>query len=262
MLEQKPRLELANIRTDVPNSRQQRHRMFLAIAVLVAALMVVVIKDWHFWFGRSDVSTADEVVEASAPSSHPPARVLPSSAKPVKPTRRAISKSPTEQVTEPPAIVTTNRTPLPPLEVEVVAGDTRHLLRPRNSSVKVEMPVDPSTDAGEKEMASSTPTAQATVNAAQRVKMSADTTRALDRPVDPSYPLLARQMKVQGVVVLQALIGIDGTIQDLRVLSGPSILASAAREAVRQWRFKPYLQKGQPVETEANITVNFTISTS
>lgn len=68
-------------------------------------------------------------------------------------------------------------------------------------------------------------------------------------------------MKVQGSVVIQALIGADGDIQDLRVLSGPSILASAAQEAVRQWRFKPYLQNGQPVETQAKITVNFTIST-
>jgi periplasmic protein TonB len=45
------------------------------------------------------------------------------------------------------------------------------------------------------------------------------------------------------------------------VQSGPGILASAAQEAVKQWRFKPYLQNGQPVETQCNITVNFTIST-
>jgi protein TonB len=68
-------------------------------------------------------------------------------------------------------------------------------------------------------------------------------------------------MKVQGAVAIQALIGASGEIQDLRILSGPSILASAAQEAVRQWRFKPYLQNGQPVETQARITVNFTIST-
>ena len=91
--------------------------------------------------------------------------------------------------------------------------------------------------------------------------MSADTAHVLERPVDPSYPMLARQMKVQGSVILQALIGTDGLIQDLHVLSGPTILSSAAQEAVKQWRFKPYLQNGQPVETEAKITVNFTIST-
>ena len=73
--------------------------------------------------------------------------------------------------------------------------------------------------------------------------------------------MLAKQMKVQGSVVLQALIGREGSIQDLRVLSGPAILSNAAMDAVRQWRFRPYYQQGQPIETEARITVNFTIST-
>ena len=63
-------------------------------------------------------------------------------------------------------------------------------------------------------------------------------------------------------VSLQALISKEGTIQELQILSGPRILAAAAREAVKQWHFKPYLQNGQPVETQAKITVNFTISTN
>jgi protein TonB len=58
---------------------------------------------------------------------------------------------------------------------------------------------------------------------------------------------------------LKATIGKDGGIQTLQVTSGPAILADAAREAVKQWRFRPYLQDGQPVETQANITVDFTI---
>jgi protein TonB len=68
-------------------------------------------------------------------------------------------------------------------------------------------------------------------------------------------------MKIQGAVVLDVLIGREGIIQHLRVLSGPAILSAAAQEAVKQWRFRPYLQSGQPVETEARITVNFTIFT-
>ena len=74
-----------------------------------------------------------------------------------------------------------------------------------------------------------------------------------------SYPLLAQHMNVQGSVVLQALIGADGVIQNLHVLSGPAILASAAEQAVREWRFKPIVQNGQAVESKAKITVNFTI---
>jgi protein TonB len=62
-------------------------------------------------------------------------------------------------------------------------------------------------------------------------------------------------------VRLDARVGKDGGIQSLSVLGGPTILADAAREAVKQWRFRPHLQDGQPVETQVPITVNFTIST-
>ena len=101
-----------------------------------------------------------------------------------------------------------------------------------------------------------------TANAAERVQMSADTSDVVSRPVKPDYPLLARQMKVQGSVILQALIGRDGLIQDLRVVSGPPILATAAQDAVKQWHFKPHYQGSDAVETQARITVNFTISTN
>jgi protein TonB len=95
-----------------------------------------------------------------------------------------------------------------------------------------------------------------------RVRISPEALQVLSHPVDPNYPLLAREMKVQGSVILDAFIGRDGSIQALKIVSGPTILANAAMEAVRQWRFKPYLQAGQAVETEARITVNFTISTT
>jgi protein TonB len=94
------------------------------------------------------------------------------------------------------------------------------------------------------------------------VQISRDTADLVRTSVRPGYPLLARQMKVQGSVILQALIGKDGTIQDLRVVSGPPILASAAQDAVRQWHFKPHYQGSEAVETQAKITVNFTISTN
>jgi protein TonB len=92
--------------------------------------------------------------------------------------------------------------------------------------------------------------------------MSPQTAQTVTVSVPPDYPLLARQMKVQGAVILQALISREGSIQELQIVSGPGILATAAREAVKQWRFKPYYQSGQPVETQARITVNFTISTN
>jgi periplasmic protein TonB len=109
---------------------------------------------------------------------------------------------------------------------------------------------------GSKQNAASAPTSN------DRVQLSPQTAQSVSVSVPPDYPLLARQMKVQGAVSLQALISRDGSIQELQILSGPGILAAAAREAVKQWHFKPYLQNGQPVETQARITVNFTISTN
>src|SRR5205807_5376156 len=98
--------------------------------------------------------------------------------------------------------------------------------------------------------------------AAERVDVSSDVANVVTHSVTPGYPMLARQMKVQGSVILQALIGRDGLIQDLHVVSGPPILATAAEEAVKQWHFKPHYQGSETVETEAKITVNFTISTN
>jgi periplasmic protein TonB len=162
-----------------------------------------------------------------------------------------------------PSVIAT-RAVLPPLRVEVVAGDRHSPVKPGNPTLKVDM--QPGSPARPEEAAASSPDPAADspplTDASERVEVSADTSRVLTRRVRPEYPLLARQMKVQGSVVLDAMIGKDGGIQDLHVVQGPTILADAAREAVRQWRFKPYLQDGQPVETQAHITVNFMISTN
>jgi TonB family protein len=73
-------------------------------------------------------------------------------------------------------------------------------------------------------------------------------------------PLLAKQQTLEGSVVLLATIDKDGNIQKLQPISGPEILFAAAREAVKQWRFKPYYASGAPVESETQITVKFAIS--
>jgi TonB family protein len=77
--------------------------------------------------------------------------------------------------------------------------------------------------------------------------------------VEPDYPEQARQQHLQGPVVLKALVGKDGGIRKLKVISGKTQLATAATAAVRQWRFKPYRQGGQLREFETRITVNFTL---
>ncbi len=82
----------------------------------------------------------------------------------------------------------------------------------------------------------------------------------LIRRVQPVYPPLARTGRVQGSVVLAALISKDGTIENLRLLRGHPMLAAAAIDAVKQWRYKPYILNGDAIEVETQITVNFSLS--
>ncbi len=237
----------------------QRRRLQVALVLLLGAVLVVAIKYRDQLFGSDE-----ENAEAT------PAAVVSPKPKPVEaaPTPVAAKAAPAQKklaaiaAAVPPTITPSiTRAALPPLEVEVVAGGKRQALHPTPPNT---VRVDTTTGApnraqpGEEETAANaTPTP-----AAERVRLSPEALQVLSHPVGPSYPMLAREMKVQGSVVLRALISKEGTIQDLRVVSGPNILASAAMEAVRQWRFKPYYDKGEPVETEASITVNFTISTS
>jgi protein TonB len=80
----------------------------------------------------------------------------------------------------------------------------------------------------------------------------------LDKTV-PQYPTIAREARIQGTVVLQATIAKDGTIQTLRVINGPPMLQQAAIDAVRSWRYKPYLLNGEPVEVETTVNVVFNL---
>jgi periplasmic protein TonB len=108
---------------------------------------------------------------------------------------------------------------------------------------------------------SSTPMAVPKVATPQRVRVSQGVTQGLViRKIQPTYPPLARQARIQGQVVLQAEISKDGAIQNLHLISGHPMLAPAAIEAVKQWRYKPYFLNGEPVEVETQITVNFSLS--
>ncbi len=95
----------------------------------------------------------------------------------------------------------------------------------------------------------------------QRVRVSSGVQSGLlVRRVNPSYPPLARQARIQGVVLLQAQISKDGNIENLQLISGHPMLAPAAIEAVKQWKYKPYLLNGEPVEVETQVQVNFTLA--
>jgi protein TonB len=81
----------------------------------------------------------------------------------------------------------------------------------------------------------------------------------IDR-VQPEYPPLAKQARIQGTVLLRAVIDREGKIENLQVLGGHPLLVEAALKAVRQWRYRPYYLNGQAIEVETQITVHFTLS--
>lgn len=92
------------------------------------------------------------------------------------------------------------------------------------------------------------------------IRISSMLPGSLIRRVEPTYPPLARSARVQGPVVLEAIISKTGTIEHLQLISGHPMLAPAAIDAVRQWRYKPYILNSEPIEVETQITVNFTLS--
>src|SRR5208282_2696949 len=108
---------------------------------------------------------------------------------------------------------------------------------------------------------SSTPVAVPKIATPQRVRVSSGVSAGLCiKRVQPTYPQLAKQARIQGHVLLQAEISKDGTIQNLQLISGHPMLAPAAIEAVKQWRYKPYLLNGEPVAVETQVDVVFSLS--
>jgi TonB family protein len=240
------------------DAETQRKRMLIALGILLLALVAVIIKDWDFWFPGGGADSPEVVAARKAKMLAPE-----TPAEPVAATHEHKAAKPAEaEQTLPDTPFKTERTVLPPLDVEVVAGNQRVSVPGKNPAIHVDVGTGITGGGGSAGSGAGSASQSGTVSAADRVELSPQIQQRLTVAVPPDYPLLARQMKVQGAVNLQALIARDGTIQELQILSGPEILATAAREAVKQWHFKPYLQGGQPVETQARITVNFTISTN
>jgi TonB family protein len=266
---------------------RNRRRLVLALALLVVALVVVLVRNRDFWFGSDESADSEAAAPVAAQTSVAKATPPATSAAPVAtpstapanpataptavPAPVAKKKVEAEKKTEivakanaaavpatatpapatTPTVGASTRKQLPPMEVEVVASNSHHSLSADSNAVLVEIPTHTS--------ASKTFQWNPVTNAAELTRMPSDLPERVQQAEQASYPSLAKQMKVQGSVILQAYVGADGGIKDLHVVSGNPILVSAAVEAARQWRFSPYLQNGQPVETQAKIQVNFMI---
>ena len=251
-----PRTELVG-----GQANKQNVRLLIALSLLLVALVVVLVKDRDFWFGSEEAAQESAVPATPVKTDSPavPAKSLSASSSRAAVTKNHVATKaatkpvvaePVQQTSATPATaaVAGNRVVLPPLDVEVVAGDSHHIVHPGSNATKLEITGNTS------RLSSNLP-----ANAAERERLTAVAAPDLRQTIQTTYPLLGQHSRVQGSVVLQAIIGADGTIENLSVVSGPGILATAAQQAVREWRFKPYLLNGQPVETKTRITVNFTI---
>jgi TonB family protein len=256
-------LELSQNRNMTPapaRKGSQPRKLMLALVLLLVALVAILIKDRQFWFGSEEAVIESDLPAAqptpvTAAQSAPGTSAAPSAlSAPAHATKNpvATAKTSSQPVAPEAPAVTATRTVLPPLDVEVIAGDNHHTLRPRSNVTKVQVAKVPG-------IQPEAPAASITSKAATHEVVPAAATHLPQTEIHATYPVLAQHMNVQGSVVLEALIGTDGMIENVRVLRGPAILSSAAQQAVREWKFKPIYQHGQAVESKATITVNFTI---
>lgn len=92
---------------------------------------------------------------------------------------------------------------------------------------------------------------------ASTVRISRSMQGYLLHRVEPTYPIMAKNVGVQGQILIRAIISTEGKIEQAKVISGSPLLSPAALDAIRQWRYRPYLLNDKPVEVETEITVNF-----
>jgi len=237
---------------------KRRVQLFLALALLLAALTLVVLRNRQFWL---DALGFEEVSDqtASATISKSEERVKPAHPRKggTKQSAPSAAEARAEVAGEPQAIL------LNPLQVDVTYSSGKHqTIVARNSAFHMDLPNSQQSFAVPSGAISSAVGGETgAAVAADKVRFASQTVELVGHPVKPVYPALAQRANVQGSVILQAQIGEDGNVQAVQVVSGPSILTSAALEAVKQWHFKPRLEAGKAVPTETRITVNFTIST-
>ena len=231
-------------------------KLRLTLAGLTAGLLFVLgFTGWNSWRGTpSSAKQTPSKVEAAANTPAPTATDLVWKPSPVHVSSgnsgiQAAAKREVEQLNAPPPPAANSRpketadaTPIPvpvadsgsaPVDAPAMEALAPSKSLPAFSSVPVEMP------------AFGSPVSQGVTGG------------VLQHKVQPSYPLQALPMRLSGTVVLQATIGEKGKVDDVKVISGPPLLTAAAIDAVRQWRYSPFLLDGKPVKMQKEITVSF-----
>jgi protein TonB len=205
--------------------------MLVALALLMVAIAVVAFRDRQFLFDSEPVQQATLSSTATPSASEPaaPTSPIPQAQPATEKAMQAVTGA--SQAAKPTTQLSAVETVQHPLSKNKSLGAPSHSIAGKSASSVI-------------------------APATQRTRIANVT---VQQPETTLYPRLDQRTKVEGSVDLQALVGKDGTIQEIHVVRGPAVLGSAAREAVLQWKFKPFTQNGIAVETYAHITVNFTI---
>jgi len=214
----------------------------------VLTLVVIVLAITLGWLlGRGGLRRANLLRNSSAPVNTAP---LP----------QQVTPAPPPVAAAPPAAAQEKTAPSPAPKHEAAAPPGPHpgeLLITQNGKVIYRQP-------SSQLLSGTNPTAPAPASPSTQtgvsnaVSISPETANQyLAQRVEPEYPEQAREQHLQGPVTLEAVVGKDGSVKSLKTISGDPQLATAARNAVRQWQFKPFLQDGKPAEFQTQVTVNF-----
>jgi outer membrane biosynthesis protein TonB len=244
---------------DSSNSSIGKSRLYLlGIALLITAGMGLGdYFDWHF--GRSWI-TSQLSVHAAVPASTP-AIAEPSSSAVVPqeelPSAELQATTPTQTSSlAKPIVARKSELPLQPLDANLVKGETSRLAEaepePTPPAIRVlrsfDLPITPSYPRLAKSVATKPD---------QHVSPTQLIPAKLIHRVEPNFPEFARTGGIAGPILLSAIIGKDGRLKNIRLVSGNNALALEAFRAMREWRYKPYLLDGKPIEAETRIVIDF-----
>ena len=245
-----------------------KRRYWIPAAVGIALLLVSMVAWWSWRASAKEIAASETPLSSSNPpeetSAHAAPRVLPMKPSPgvaSHQSERPRTKDVLQNAAEiDPEIVgpgTANSGTSPATEMSEANSKQANLNSTSESMASEPAPtveVTPSTSAADLPSLSSSPAALPAFGA----RVSTGVIEAsLIRRVNPIYPPEARIQRLAGLVTLDATVAEDGSVHNLKVISGPSLLASAATTAVKQWRYSPSMLDGKPIEVQKRITIVF-----
>jgi periplasmic protein TonB len=236
----------------LPDGPSKRPRTFLLVTTAEVLVLAATIILPLFWIGGPSIPKLPPIIKFRP-------RSMPIEVVPVEPTERSRTRPSSFRVVFDPRL--TNIQPRPSTNREFSMDDAPQIGAPVDASAPWGIDHSTSEPKPVPPPSPQPPPKPAPIKPADPIRVSQGVQEAkLVHRVMPVYPKLAIQTRQFGTVHMVAVIGKDGRMRDIQVLSGPVFLVQAALEAVKQWVYKPTYLNGEPVEVVAPITVNFTLS--